>query len=134
LIFRSRFRVPFSDLDPFNHVGTAVYARYFVDHRTNGLRDDVGWDLKAFAQLPFMTWVKRLEIDYLKSAVGDQELTITSLVREFQGSDAFIECSMTDEAGTELSRCRMIVACVDKRSRKPMDWPAEAMALFFRES
>ena len=133
-IFTSKLRVPFSDLDPFNHVGTAVYARYFVDHRTNGLRDEVGWDLAAFAQLSFMTWVKRLEIDYLKSAVGDQELTITSFVREFRGSDAFIECAMTDEAGTELSRCRMTVACVDKRSRKPMNWPADAMALFFEES
>jgi acyl-CoA thioesterase FadM len=41
---------------------------------------------------------------------------------------------MTDETGTAISRCRMIVACVDKRTRKPMNWPAEAMALFFQES
>lgn len=134
LIFTSKLRVPFSDLDPFHHVGTAVYARYFVDHRTNGLRDEVGWGLAAFAQLPFMTWVKRLEIDYLRSAVGDQELTITSFVREFRGSDADIECTMADEAGAAISRCRMVVACVDKRTRKPMDWPPEAMALFFQES
>lgn len=133
VVFTSKLRVAFSDLDPFHHVGTAVYARYFVDHRTNGLRDYVGWDLEALAQLPFMAWVKRLEIDYVKSAVGDQELTLSSFVREFRGSDAYIECTMADETGRVLSRCLMIVACVDKRTRKPMDWPAEAMDRFFED-
>jgi len=102
VVFTSKLRVAFADLDPFHHVGTAVYARYFVDHRTNGLRDFVGWDLKTLAQLPFMTWVRRMEIDFVKSAVGDQELTLSSFVREFRGSDAYIECTMADETGRVL--------------------------------
>jgi acyl-CoA thioester hydrolase len=81
-----------------------------------------------------MIWVTRLEIDYLRPAIGDQELTITSFVREFQGSDAYIECHMVDEAGKEISRCLMVVACVDKRNNRSMDWPAESMALFFQEA
>jgi len=133
VVFTSKLRVAFADLDPFHHVGTAVYARYFVDHRTNGLRDFVGWDLKTLAQLPFMTWVRRMEVDFVKSAVGDQELTLSSFVREFRGSDAYIECTMADETGRVLSRCLMIVACVDRRTRKPMDWPAEAASLFFED-
>lgn len=133
VVFKSKQRVTFSDLDPYNHVGTALYARYFVDHRMNGLREYVGWDLKALAELPFMIWVKRMEIDYLKPAVGDQELTITSFVREFKGSDAFIECTMADEAGQAVSSCLMVVACVDKGTNRSMDWPSEAIALFFRD-
>jgi acyl-CoA thioester hydrolase len=132
VVFTSQQRVTFSDLDPYNHVGTAVYARYCVDHRMNGLRDFVGWDLKALSALPFMILVKRMEIDYLKPAVGDQDLTITSFVREFIGSDAFIECTIADQAGKAISRCLMIVTCVDKTTSRPMDWPADAMALFFR--
>lgn len=133
VVFTSKLRVTFSDLDPYNHVGTAVYSRYFVDHRMNGLREYIGWDLKALARLPFMTWVKRIEIDYLKPAVGDQELTITSFVRDFKGSDAYIACTMADEAGDEVSRCAMVVACVDKRTNRSMDWPAETVALFFAD-
>jgi acyl-CoA thioester hydrolase len=133
VVFTSRLRVTFSDLDPYNHVGTAVYARYFVDHRMNCLREYVGWDLKGLAQLPFMIWVKSMEIVYLKPAVGDQELTITSFVREFKGSEAFIECSMIDEAGSEISRCLMVVACVDKGTNRSMAWPEEAIALFYRD-
>jgi acyl-CoA thioester hydrolase len=72
-----------------------------------------------------------MEIDFLRSVVGDQEITITSFVREFQGPDAHIECSMVDEAGKIVSRCLMIVACIDKSNNRAMDWPTDTMALFF---
>src|SRR4030067_2018257 len=134
VVFRSKQRITFSDLDPYNRVRTAAYSRYYVDHRMNGLRDRVGWDLKTPAHLPFMIWVKRMEIDFLNPAIGDQELTITSFVREFQGPDAFIECTMSDEAGRDISRCLMVVACVDRRTNRSMNWPGEATALFFEHS
>jgi len=112
---------------------TAVYSAYYVDHRMNGLREHVGWDLKTLAKLPFMVWVRRMEVDFLQPAVGDQEITITSFVREFRGPDAHIECSMVDEAGKNVSRCLMIVAYVDKSTNRAKDWPADTMALFFEE-
>jgi acyl-CoA thioester hydrolase len=65
----------------------------------NGLREHVGWDLKTLAKLPFMVSVRRMEVDFLRPAFGDQEITITSFVREFHGPDAHIECSRVDEAG-----------------------------------
>ena len=97
----------------------------------HGLRDALGWDMKAIEELPFMVWVKRMEVDFLKPALPDQELTITSFVLEFRGPDAFVECRIVDEAEREISRCLMIVTCVDKRTNRSMDWPADAMALFF---
>lgn len=130
VVYETSHRIKFSDLDPYNHVRTAVYSAYYVDHRMDGLREYIGWDLKTLAKLPFMLWVKRIEIDFLRSVVGDQVITITSFVREFQGSDAYIECSMVDAAGKNVSRCLMIVACIDKNTNRAMDWPADAMALF----
>jgi hypothetical protein len=65
----------------YNHVSTGNYAIYFVDHRVQGLRDYIGWDLTALGKLPFMVWVRRMEIDFLQPARGDQEITITSFVR-----------------------------------------------------
>jgi acyl-CoA thioester hydrolase len=133
VIFKSTHTIKFSDLDPYNHARTAVYSAYFVDHRMDGLREYIGWDLKTLAGLPFMLWVRRLEIDFLRPALGDQEITITSFVREFRGSDAHIECSMVDKTGKNISRCLMIVACVDRNTNRAMDWPADAMALFFEK-
>jgi acyl-CoA thioester hydrolase len=134
VIFKTTHRIKFSELDPYNHLRTAVYASYYVDHRMTGLREYAGWDLKTLAKLPFMVWVRRMEIDFLRPAVGDQKITITSFVREFRGPDAHIECKMVDEAGMEVSRCLMIVAHVEKGTNRASDWPADAMAPFFERS
>ena len=131
VIYKSIHRIKFSDLDPYNHMRTAAYAAYYVDHRMEGLRQNVGWDLKTLAKLPFMIWVRRMEIEFLRPALGDQQITITSFVREFQGSDAHIECTMIGEDAKIISRCLMIVAYVDKNTNRATDWPADTMALFF---
>ena len=130
VLYKSTHRIKFSDLDPYNHMHTAVYSAYYVDHRMDSLRAYIGWDLETLGKLPFMLWVRRMEIDFLRSAVGDQEITITSFVREFRGPDAHIECSMIDEAGKKVSQCLMIVACIDKNTKRTMDWPTDTMALF----
>ncbi len=131
ILFKTRHTINFSELDPYNHLRTAEYARYYVDHRMTGLRDSIGWDLKSMAELPFMVWIRRVEIQFLKPVIGDQEITITSFVREFSGADANIECTMTGKEGKELSRCFMVVACVNKETNRAMDWPEDAKALFF---
>ena len=133
IIFKSTHRIQFSDLDPYNHMSTGKYATYFVDHRMEGLRDYVGWDLRTLGTLPFMTWVRRLEIDFLRPVRGDQEIAITSYVREFRGPDAFIECTMVDSAGQSVSRCLMTVAHVDKVTNRATDWPPDLMVLFFEK-
>ena len=83
IIFKTKHRIRFSDLDPYNHMSTAHYGTYYVDHRMEGLRDNIGWDAKKLDALPFMVWVRRLEIDFIRPARADQEITITSFVRGF---------------------------------------------------
>jgi acyl-CoA thioester hydrolase len=131
IVFKSTYRIKFSDLDPFNHMSTGRYATYYVDHRMEGVRDHVGWDSKTLGTLPFMTWVRRLEIEFLRPVRADQEVVITSFVREFRGPDACIECTMVDSGGKPVSRCLMTVAHVDKETNRATDWPPERMALFF---
>lgn len=133
IVYSSTHRIKFSDLDPYNHVHTTHYSAYFMDHRMDGLREHVGWDMKTLAELPFMIWVRRMEVDFIRPAAGDQAITITSFVREFRGPDAYIECQMVDNAGKSISHCLMIVAFVDKPTQRAMDWPDDIMALFFEE-
>ena len=133
IVFKTTHRIRFSDLDLYNHMSTARYAAYYVDHRMEGLRAELGWDLKSIAALPFMAVVRRLEIDFIRPARGDQEVTVTSFVREFRGADAVIECAMVDQAGKDVSRCLMTVAYVDKETNRAADWPEPVAALFFRQ-
>ena len=131
IVFTTTDRVQFSDLDAYHHVSTARYATYFVDHRMRGLRERLGWDAETIVRLPFAVWVRRLEIDYVRPVLANQEFTITSFARDFLGPDAFIECTMTDAGGKLLSRALMVVACVDKSTNRSTEWPADAVALFF---
>ena len=50
VVYKSTHRIKFSELDPYNHMRTAVYSAYYVDHRKNGLREHAGWDLKTLAK------------------------------------------------------------------------------------
>jgi acyl-CoA thioester hydrolase len=131
IVFKTTHRIRFSDLDAYHHMTTGKYATYYVDHRMQGLRDRIGWDLQTLATLPFMVWVRRMEIDFIKPTRADEEVTITSFVRDFRGPDATIECTMVDAAGKNLSRCLMTVAYVDRATNRAADWPPDVSALFF---
>jgi acyl-CoA thioester hydrolase len=98
-VFTSHHRIRFADLDPYKHMRTAMYSAYFVDHRMDALREQAGWDLRTLERLPFMTFVKRIEIAFLRPVAGDDAIVISSFVREFIGSEAHIECTMADKDG-----------------------------------
>jgi acyl-CoA thioester hydrolase len=130
-VHSSTHRVKFSDLDPYRHMRTARYAAYFVDHRLDALREQAGWDLATLETLPFMTFVRRLDIEFVRPVVGDQRIVIESSVREFAGPDAHIECTLSTADGAVAARCRMVVAYVDRATRRGADWPADVQAPFF---
>jgi acyl-CoA thioester hydrolase len=98
-----------------------------------GLSENLGWDVAALRTLPFMMFVRRLEIEFLRPARGGQEIAITSFVREFHGPDAIIALEMVDTKGKPLSRCVMTCAHVDRQTQRASDWPAEIGALFFEK-
>ena len=74
IVYTGMHRIKFSELDPYNHVSTGNYATFFADHRMEGLREYLGWDLKVLGTLPFRVWVRRMEIDYLRPGVAIKRL------------------------------------------------------------
>lgn len=131
--FETHHRVQFSQMDPYAHMNTVHYGSYFLEHRMTGLREHLGWDLKTLMSLPFNVFVRSLKIDFLKPLMGDQEFKVTSFVREFVGSDAHIECTMTDSKGRVAATCLMLATCVDKSTMKSMEWPADQISRFYLE-
>lgn len=131
IVFKTSHTVRFSELDPYNHMGTGVYATLFVDHRMEGLRTHLGWSLTRLETLPFMVWVRRMEIDFVRPVQGDQQVIITSYVDQFDGPNAAIVCDMKSEDDSTLSRCLMTVAFVEKSTQRSADWPQDVMDLFY---
>jgi len=134
IVYKTTHRILFSDLDPYDHVSTANYATYFVDHRMAGLSENLGWDVAALRTLPFMMFVRRMEIDFVRPARGGQDITITSFVRDFQGTDAIIELDMVDAKGKTLAHGVMTCAHVDRQTQRASAWPADFAALFFEKA
>ena len=134
IVYKTTHQILFSDLDPYDHVSTANYVTYFVDHRMAGLSENLGWDVAALRALPFMMFVRKLEVDFVRPAHGGQEITITSFVREFHGADVVIELAMTDAKARTLSRGVMTCAHVDRQTQRASDWPAHVAALFFEKT
>jgi len=131
IVFTSTHPVVFSDLDPYKHMRSDRYATYFLNNRMLGLNKYLGWDQKALETSPFMVWIRRLEIDYLRPVWGDREITVTSYVSKFEGVDAYIECAMTDGGEITYSKCLMIVAHIDRATNRSCEWPEDRKALFY---
>ena len=103
------------ECDSYGHVNNANYLNYLEFARYEFLRD-VGFDYSAMINDGFGIYVARIEIDYKRPAVADDELLIKSwpvkkgavsgvLVQEiWRGEDILIEAKVTwafvDSKGT----------------------------------
>ncbi len=133
-IHRTTHRIRFSDLDPYGHMRTAAYAAYFIDHRMDAIRELAGWDIASLGDLPFLVFTKRMDIDFVRPVAGDQVVTISSQARDFEGADANIECTMDDETGRTMARCRFVFTFIDRATGRPAEWTADAVAPFMMDS
>ena len=130
--FVTRTRGKFAHLDPYGIMHNEYYQGYFMDHRMNGLRENLGWDLAGLQKLPIRLIVKSVTINYMKPVRGDIELEIRSKVNSFNGILCEISCQMYSLEKALLSECHMTVVAVDSKTLKPCDWPEDIKTLFYQ--
>ncbi len=106
MIHECTHRVRNYECDPYGHVNNAVYLQYLEYARTEYLRS-VGFDYPAAVAAGYGLYVARAEIDYKRSALPDDMLTIQSWPvkkgaasgimgqRILKGSDLVVEARIT---------------------------------------
>ena len=77
MICKCTLRVRTYECDSYGHVNNANYLNYLEFARYEFLRD-VGFDYPAMIKAGYGVYVARIEIDYKKPAVTDDELVINS--------------------------------------------------------
>ena len=77
MICKCTLRVRTYECDSYGHVNNANYLHYLEFARYEFLRD-VGFDYPAMLEAGYGVYVARIEIDYKKPAVLDDELLIKS--------------------------------------------------------
>jgi acyl-CoA thioester hydrolase len=123
-VFGWPVRVYWEDTDAGGVVYHASYLRFLERARTEWLRG-LGVDQLAFKQatgLAFM--VHRMEIDFLRAALLDDELTVTVEVKEKRSASILFTQTISRAAdGTRLIEAQVRAACVDLKRMRPAPIP-----------
>ncbi len=116
-------RIYWEDTDAGGVVYHASYLRFLERARTEWLRA-LGVDQMAFKQatgLAFM--VHRMELDFLKPALLDDELTVTVEVKERRSASILFAQTISRADGALLVQAQVRAACVDLTRMQPARIP-----------
>ena len=118
-------RVYWEDTDAGGVVYHAGYLRFMERARSEWLRA-LGVDQMAFKQatgLAFM--VRDMQIDFLKPALLDDELSVTVEVKAWRSASILFAQTITKADGSCLIRASVRVACVDLVRMRPAQIPSD---------
>jgi acyl-CoA thioester hydrolase len=124
-LFSWPVRVYWEDTDAGGVVYHAGYLRFMERARSEWMRA-LGVDQMAFKQatgLAFM--VRDMQIDFLKPALLDDELSVTVEVKERRAASILFTQVITKMDGSCLVRASVRVACVDLQRMRPALIPAD---------
>ena len=112
---KTRIRVRFYELDPYNHVNHAVYIQYFETARIELLRE-AGLSLPEMMQDGLMIVVSEIHTKFLGSAEDGDELTIESEILEVKRVTArWRQRMVRDGAVIAIQELRAAVVSADGR-------------------
>lgn len=117
-------RVYWEDTDAGGVVYHASYLRFLERARTEWLRA-LGVDQSAFKQATGLAFlVARMELDFLRPALLDDELLATVIVKERRAASILFDQTIERADGACLVRAVVRVACVDIRRMRAAPIPA----------
>ncbi|MCW8806860.1 MAG: tol-pal system-associated acyl-CoA thioesterase [Rhodanobacter sp.] len=126
--FRWPVRVYWEDTDAGGVVYHASYLRFMERARTEWLRG-IGIDQSALKQSTGLAFlVREMQIDFLKPALLDDELSATVEVKERRAASILFMQTIERTDGSCLIRARVRVACVDVQRMRAAPIPADLFA------
>jgi acyl-CoA thioester hydrolase len=112
--FSVPIQVRWRDLDAFSHVNNATFASYLEIARTEFWRKGFGG--REAMEIPF--FVKRLEINYMRSLSLYDEVTVWLRVGEVRGASFTFEYVVEAE-GEVAAEAVTLLASVDNTTGRP---------------
>ncbi|MFC5743862.1 tol-pal system-associated acyl-CoA thioesterase [Dyella tabacisoli] len=123
-VFRWPVRVYWEDTDAGGVVYHASYLRFMERARSEWLRG-LGIDQSTFKERTGLAFlVREMQIDFLKAALLDDELSVTVAVKDRRAASILFTQTISRADGTQLIRAQVRVACVDVSRMRPAQIPA----------
>lgn len=126
------FRVRFQDCDPFGHLNNATYLEYFLNAREDHLLKHFDFDLHAWIRDEQCAWVvHEHRIRYLRPALANEIVQISSSILSIGGSKNLVEFAMWDEEGQTLKALDWAeFYYIDLRTQRPTRYPERILEHF----
>ena len=117
-------RIYYEDTDAGGVVYYANYLKFFERARTELLREvNIEQDVLLEKNIAFV--VKKVELDYVKSARFNQLLTVKTEVVSCRKASLQFKQEILHESGELLCQATTLIACVNLQKMKPTALPAE---------
>lgn len=117
-----KLRVFYEDTDAGGVVYHANYLKYFERARTEWLRE-LGIKQSSFLEKKLGFVIRKVEMDYLASAMLDDELLITSEITELKRATLVFNQQVTNQKQKVICIAKVKVAFVDFTLAKPCAFP-----------
>lgn len=123
--FTFNLNVTKTDIDYLNHVNNLVYVNWVLNAAQNH------WEFLSDKKLnsQYVWVILRHEIDYIASAMLNDEITINTWVEESIGvkSTRIVEIKRANQL---LAKAKTTWCLLDKTTMKPVRIPSEIISLF----
>jgi len=119
-VFTTRRRVEWQDIDPMEHVNNAIYMAYVNEAGFKAVAE-FGWSWQRMRSAGFAILLRACRLQYLQSAVFDDELEIATWVSGVKRSTAVRHYTIRRASDqTLLCRANVLGVWVDLASGQPM--------------
>jgi acyl-CoA thioester hydrolase len=132
--FTTQLRVRYYEMDALGHVNNAIYQHYLeqaaIEHS-----ESLGLNFDFYQKLGGVFVMRKLEIEYLRSAVAGDTLEITTWAHQLRGPRAIRRYEIRKQGQEELLvTAEALWVWVDINSMRPKAIPDEIMNKFLEVS
>ncbi|HUH25749.1 MAG TPA: thioesterase family protein [Flavobacterium sp.] len=127
---QTKVRVRYAETDQMGVVYHGNYAQYFEIGRVEWLRNK-GISYKDLENQGIMLPVVSLSMNYKKSAVYDEELTVITHLKYLGGVKIEFDYEIVNEKGELLTTAHTVLVFVDMKTKRPMAVPDNVSDVLF---
>ena len=121
-----QLRVRYSETDQMKVVYHGNYLPYFEIGRVEWLRNQ-GISYKSLEDVGIGLPIASLQLNYKKSAIYDDELTITTKFKSYSGVKIDFECEIHNQNNELLTTAYFLLVFIDLNTGRPISPPQNVM-------
>jgi acyl-CoA thioester hydrolase len=118
IIHTTKIRVRYPETDAMGYVHHSIYPQYYEIGRVEMLRDR-GISYKEMEDSGIMLPVRKIEITFFKPAHYDDELTITTILKEKPNITLEFDFEIRNQHNELLNTANVLLVFADTKTGKP---------------